>query len=88
MLRHGVNSHSNHHFHVHYINKSQYVTTHASRSCTHKQVQLDKDRAMHQTYIQKPQNPKTPSQLMSHAEEDRIEPGHYVKSEVTQTKQK
>jgi len=43
---------------------------------------------MHQTYILKLQKPKTPSQLMSHAEEDRIEPGHYVKSEVTQTKQK
>jgi hypothetical protein len=43
---------------------------------------------MHQTYIEKLQNPKTPSQLMSHAEEDRTEQGHYVKSEVTQTKQK
>ena len=87
MLRHGVNSHSNQHFHLLYI-KSHNVTTDISKSCTHKHVQLDKDRAMHQTYILKLQKPKAPSQLMSHAEEDRIEPGHYVKSEVTQTKQK
>jgi hypothetical protein len=43
---------------------------------------------MHQTYTEKLQKPKTPSHLMSHAEEDRIESGHYVNSEVTQTKQK
>lgn len=86
MARCGVNS--NHHFHVQYFNKSQYVTTGVSRSCTHKHVQLDKDRAMHQTYTEKLQKPKTPSHLMSHAEEDRIESGHYVNSEVTQTKQK
>jgi len=62
--------------------------TNVSRSCIHKHIQLDKYRAMHQTYIKKLQKPKTPSQLMSHLEEGRIEPGHYFKSEVTQTKQK
>ena len=73
MLRLGVNSHRNHHLHVHYISKSHYVTTDVSRSPTHKHIQIDKDRAMHQTFTEKLQNPKTPSQLMSHAEEDRIE---------------
>jgi hypothetical protein len=41
---------------------------------------------MHQTYIEKLQKSQTLPQLMSHAEEERIEPGHYVKSEVTQMK--
>jgi hypothetical protein len=70
------------------ISISHDVTTDVSRSRTHKHVQLDKDRVMHQTYTEKLQKLKTPSHLMSHAEEDRFESEHYVKSEVTPTKQK
>jgi hypothetical protein len=37
---------------------------------SYKPVQLDKGRAMHQTYIEKLQNPKTPSQQKTELNKD------------------